>query len=75
MVGLGDLPGGVFHGGAERVSGDGRIIVGLSASERGEEAFVWDAADGMRALAHVLTEEYGLDLTGWRLRSCFTTLL
>ena len=36
-----------------------------------EEAFIWDEEHGMRSLMSVLTEEYGLDLSGWWLsESC-----
>jgi hypothetical protein len=31
------------------------------------EAFLWDAANGLRSLKTVLTTQFGLDLTGWRL--------
>ena len=34
----------------------------------GLEAFIWDAAHGMRNLQQVLTTDYGLDLTGRRLK-------
>lgn len=46
-------------------SGDGTVIVGYSESA---VAFVWDANHGMRNLRDVLTQRYGLDLTGWELQ-------
>jgi probable HAF family extracellular repeat protein len=69
MVGLGDLPGGLFQSFASAVSGDGSIVVGESAAGgSGNDAFLWDEAHGMRFLIDVL-EEQGLDMTGWRLRT------
>lgn len=65
MQGLGTLPGFAFSF-AHGVSGDGSTVVGfcrLGSSEYA--AFIWTAADGMRDLAEVLTNEYGLDLGGW----------
>ncbi len=67
MVGLGDLPGGDFYSLARAVSGDGSVVVGYSKSALGQEAFIWDATNGMRSLLDVLTNDYGLDLTGWTL--------
>ncbi len=46
---------------ARAVNGDGSVVVGGYA-----EAFIWDAANGYRALATVLTAA-GADLTGWTL--------
>ncbi len=67
MVTLGDLPGGSVDSVALDVSADGSIIVGESDGALGGEAFIWDGAHGMRSLKTVLTEEYGLDLSGWEL--------
>jgi len=67
MVGLGDLPGGDFESSAYGVSGDGRTVVGMSYTDNGPEAFVWDELNGMEELANVLTDRYGLDLSGWSL--------
>ncbi|MCZ7631968.1 MAG: hypothetical protein M5U20_00605 [Phycisphaerales bacterium] len=50
MVGLGDLPGGDFKSDAGGNSGDGRIIVGWSRSDKGPEAFRWTAETGMVGL-------------------------
>jgi probable HAF family extracellular repeat protein len=52
------------------VSADGTIVVGgYDGGPYGRpwEAFIWDEINGMRSLQHVLTTEYGLDLTGWLL--------
>jgi hypothetical protein len=46
---------------ARAVSGDGRVVGG----EGFGEAFVWDAARGYRALAAVLSGDYGVDLSDW----------
>jgi probable HAF family extracellular repeat protein len=62
MVGLGFLPvGGFSVSAATGVSADGSVIVGYS---RGE-VFVWNSTQGMRSLREILTNDYGLDLTGW----------
>jgi probable HAF family extracellular repeat protein len=66
---LGALPGASFPSSrALGVSANGAIIVGLANDDESDDAaFVWDATHGMRELATVLTEEYGLDLGAWRL--------
>jgi uncharacterized membrane protein len=43
MVGLGVLPGGEVISSAFDVSADGSFVVGLSVTDGGYEAFVWDA--------------------------------
>jgi probable HAF family extracellular repeat protein len=70
MVGLGDLLSSVdttsrFFSIASGVSGDGSVVVGDSQSVNGQEAFIWNSTQGMRSLQQVLTNDYGLDLTGW----------
>ena len=70
MVGLGDLPGGSFSSIANGVSADGSVVVGLSNSASGlNEAFLWDATNGMRSLQTVLSTDFGLgaSLLGWTL--------
>ena len=72
MVGLGDLPGGSFSSSAAAVSADGSVIVGVGRTPLGSEAAVWDDGDGrgrVRNLREVLTNDFGLDLTGWRLEA------
>jgi hypothetical protein len=71
MVGLGDLPGGIFASDASGVSGDGEVVVGGGRSALGPEAFIWDAANGMRSLRDVLMNDYHLDLTDWKLYSAY----
>ena len=79
-VGLGDLPGGLVSSSASAVSDDGQVIVGYGCTGTvypdpfGDpmpfyEAFIWTPAEGMRNLREVLGGQYGLDLTGWTLRS------
>jgi probable HAF family extracellular repeat protein len=53
MVKLGYLPGETYSE-ADAVSPDGSIVVGGSGSSDGVQAFIWDAAHGMRRLADVL---------------------
>jgi probable HAF family extracellular repeat protein len=67
MVGLGDLSGGSFFSVAFGVSGDGSVIVGYGSSANGPEAFIWNSSQGMRSLKEVLSNDYGLNLTGWTL--------
>lgn len=66
MIGLGDLPGGLFYSDARSVSADGSIIVGTGVMEGGHRAFIWDELHGMRLLEDVLIG-MGLDLQGWKL--------
>jgi len=70
MVGLGILPGGRYSA-AKAVSADGSVIVGYSETffQSQSEAFIWDAAHGMRHLADVLSNDFGLgaELAGWTL--------
>ena len=67
MQGLGDLAGGAVDSLAFSTSADGSVIVGKSVSATGDQAFLWDAVNGMRALDDVLVTDFGLDLTGWTL--------
>ena len=64
---LGDLPGGFGDARALDASADGSIVVGFADDAVGQQAFIWDATNGMRKLQSVLEAEFGLDLTGWRL--------
>jgi len=71
MIGLGDLDNGTdAESYAADVSADGSIIVGGShTAPTGWEAFIWDETNGMRSIEEILVNDYGLDLTGWILRS------
>ncbi len=68
LLGLGDLPGGSFSSIARVVSYDGTRVFGTGTSAEGSEAFVWDSSNGMRRVEDWLTADFGLDLTGWRLK-------
>ena len=61
------LLSGGNEGFAYDVSGDGSIVVGACNQNTQSLAFVWDAIHGTRSLQTVLTNDYGLDLTGWTL--------
>jgi probable HAF family extracellular repeat protein len=71
MVSLGSLllPGGSYQSMASAVSADGSVVVGWCISPLEEAAFIWDQTGGLRNLQEVLSEDLGLDLTGWRLSS------
>jgi probable HAF family extracellular repeat protein len=66
MVGLGDLSGGEFLSEASGVSADGSVVVGYSEGDDGNVAFIWNA-NGMRNLEQVLSNEFKLNLGGWKL--------
>jgi uncharacterized membrane protein len=70
MVSLGrHLPEGDYEStSALGVSADGSVAVGYASLDPYNAVpFIWDAVNGMRNLQSVLTNEYGLDLTGWHL--------
>lgn len=75
MVGLGDLPGGDFDSKAFATTADGSVVVGSGTTGVGPTgglelgAFYWTEAGGMQNLQTMLISQYGLDLTGWTLRS------
>ena len=50
FMGLGDLPGGGIFSQAFAVSADGLVVVGVSSSANGGEAFRWTQAGGMVGL-------------------------
>ena len=66
MVSIGTLPGG-GDAGANGVSGDGSLIVGMVhfCCPGQDEWFIWDSANGMRNLKDVLMND-GIDITGWK---------
>lgn len=69
MLSLGELVGGDVFSSATGVSMDGGTVVGTSSTSKGMEAFIWDAHRGTRRVQDALTNEYGLNLAGWRLTS------
>lgn len=70
MVGLGALPGDGASC-AFGTSADGSIIVGFCGGKSGFEAFIWDAAHGMRSIRELLVNqsEPRTSLPGWKLRA------
>ena len=62
MTSLSNAPATAFA-----ASADGSVVVGAGSFGLGptDEAFVWDATNGMRRLATVLANDLHLDLTGW----------
>jgi len=69
MTGLGSLPGAIASQ-ARAVSADGSLIVGEATFELSPlqtEAFLWNETDGIRSLASVLMDDFGIDLSGWTL--------
>ncbi len=67
--GLGDLPGGLIHSEAFAVSGDGRVVVGMSESASGREAFRWTETEGMVGLGDLpggafRSEAFGVSADG-----------
>ncbi|HQU73354.1 MAG TPA: hypothetical protein PLG66_13715, partial [Calditrichia bacterium] len=65
MVNLGTLDGRP-QSEAWAANRDGSVIVGTSGP-----VFVWTAATGMRALSEILTDDYGVDLSGWTLLGAY----
>ena len=59
-----------FHSRALAVSADGSVIVGYVQNNAGfdeQKAFIWDQEHGMRLLQDVLEDDFGLDLSDWKL--------
>jgi uncharacterized membrane protein len=65
VVSLGSYEGHSFPYG---ISSDGSIVVG-TLGEFGNDAFIWNETKGLQSLQDVLTNEFGLDLSGWDLRT------
>jgi len=74
-VSLGKVQPSDWISGASGVSGDGSIVVGQITSSDfcppfgcfTHEAFLWNETDGIRSLASVLMDDFGIDLSGWTL--------
>jgi predicted outer membrane repeat protein len=59
-----------YHSRALAVSSDGSVVVGYVQNNSGfdeQKAFIWDQEHGMRLLQDVLEDDFGLDLSGWKL--------
>lgn len=76
MEGVGAVPGwGLDHYSWMLASNyDGSVLVGVAEPEmtlqpENERAVIWDARNGIRFLDDVLSNDFGLDLTGWQLSS------
>lgn len=54
-------------------SGNGSVVVGDPQTTTCKCVFIWDVQHGIRELLNVLTDGYGLNLTGWQL--CRATAL
>src|SRR5437868_2653577 len=59
FFGLGDLPGGTFNSWANGVSADGSVVVGISESGSGGEAFRWTSGEGMVGLGYLSFLPFG----------------
>ena len=59
------------EGVANAVSADGSVIVGWINDEPRNNAFVWDAENGIRHLKTALEGEFGLDLSEWQLQRAY----
>jgi uncharacterized membrane protein len=64
---LGDPFGPSYGGRADGVSADGSVIVGEADSPTGQQAFIWDRADGIRLLNNVLIADGVSNLSSWTL--------
>jgi probable HAF family extracellular repeat protein len=73
MLGLGDVPGGGFQSIANDVSADGAVVVGEGMGPGPENvASIWLAADNqMYDLRYWLMDNFGLDLTRWKLKEAY----
>ena len=60
---LGDLPGGNYRSEVSDLSADGTIAVGSSDGGDIYNAYIWDAAHGMRSIQSMVSDA-GYDLTG-----------
>jgi len=55
---------------ASGVSRDGAVIVGSAVDDRdASQAVIWDAVNGIRSLQRILTSDFSVDLSGWRLEA------
>jgi uncharacterized membrane protein len=66
IVDLGQLPAGSIKAEALDASADGSVIVGVMYTDKGDEAFVWDALHGVRPLTSLLADGSWLDVAEWQ---------
>lgn len=66
VIGAGDLPGGAGNpfAAATGVSADGSVVVGWGEQNLGIEAFVWDAAGGLRGIGELAGGLFESQATG-----------
>ena len=66
IIGEGDLPGGPGSplAAATGVSADGAVVVGWGTQSLGIEAFIWDAAGGLRGLGDLPGGRFESEATG-----------
>ena len=64
LTGVGDLPGGLVESGADAVADDGSMVVGVSGSTSGSEAFRWTAAGGIVGMGDLGGGTFGSSATG-----------
>ncbi len=64
---LGDLAGGSDQSSALAIDADGSTIVGWGTTANGREAVIWNGGTGPQLLSDLITNTYGIDLTGWTL--------
>jgi hypothetical protein len=72
MIVLGDLGGDAgFQSVARAVSADGSVVVGEGGTKGvlSYGAFVWDSTNGIRLLRDLLQDDFGIDLSAWKLRA------
>jgi uncharacterized membrane protein len=68
LLGFLDLGGATPSSAARDVSSDGSIIVGESADDQSQSAFIWSHAGGMQEISEILSRN-GIDLGAWQLNS------
>jgi probable HAF family extracellular repeat protein len=71
IVVLESSPSGVLPREAWGISRDGNCIVGRGVGGGAVAAFMWTSARGTEAIQDVLTEDFGLDLGGWKLTEAY----
>jgi probable HAF family extracellular repeat protein len=64
LIGLGDLPGGIFASGAKDVTADGRVIVGYGYAGNQAETSRWTVETGMVGLGAVPGSDFGNSAAG-----------
>jgi hypothetical protein len=70
MVGIDVVPGTIGSV-AWAVSADRSAIVGGGIGGFPEGAMIWDEINGMLLFKDVLENDFGIDLTGWKLREAY----